>query len=89
MAAILHSLADDDVTVFESPDPATIYCYSPGICRCPDVRLIASCDLGGPGVLHLNGPRSRLDRFGLRSQGKIYTSDDRGKTWTWRVDFPF
>ncbi len=86
---MLRPLANDYVTVYASPDPAAIYCYSPGLCRCPTGRLIATLDLGGPGVLRLSGPRSRLDRFGLRSQGKIFTSDDHGQTWTWRADFPF
>ena len=25
----------------------------------------------------------------LRNQGKIFTSDDHGRTWTYRADFPF
>lgn len=86
----MQPLADAFVTVFASPDPATIYCYSPGICRCPDGRLIATLDLGGPGVQKLPGPKSvRTGDMGLPNKGKIFTSDDHGKTWTWRADFPF
>ena len=86
----MQFLADNFVTVFESPDPASIYCYSPGICRCPNGRLIATMDLGGPGVQHLPGPKSvRTGDMNLPNKGKIFTSDDHGKTWTWRADFPF
>jgi hypothetical protein len=86
----MKPLADSFVTVYESPDPPAIYCYSPGICRCPDGRLIATCDLGGPGVARLPGVKSvRTGDMNLRNQGKIFTSDDHGKTWTHRADFPF
>ncbi len=27
--------------------------------------------------------------MGLHNQGKVFTSDDHGRTWTWRADFPF
>jgi hypothetical protein len=83
-------LANEFVTVYESPDPSSIFCYSPGICRCLDGRLIATCDLGGPGVQNLPGVKSlRTGDMHLRNQGKIFTSDDHGKTWTHRADFPF
>jgi len=87
--ARVQPLADDFVKVFESPDPQNIYCFSPGIARCPDGRLIATMDLGGPGVRNLPGPKAERGDFGLPSQGKIFTSDDRGRTWAHRADFPF
>ena len=63
----IKPLADDYVTVCRSPDPKKVYCYTPGICRLPSGRLVATCDLGGPGI---KGPR-----------GRIFVSDDHGKTW--------
>jgi catechol 2,3-dioxygenase-like lactoylglutathione lyase family enzyme len=86
---MMQPLADEFVTVFRSPDPATIYCYSPGLVRCPDGRLVATLDLGGRGVAGLAGPKSRSGDLGLPNQGKVFTSDDRGKTWMHRADFPF
>lgn len=86
---MIRLLANDYIPVFASPDPATIFCYSPGLARCPDGRLIATLDLGGPGVAGLPGPKSAHGDFGRPNQGKIFTSDDRGQTWVHRADFPF
>jgi hypothetical protein len=82
-------LANDFVKVFESPDPQNVFCYSPGIARCPSGRLIATLDLGGSGVRKLPGAKAVHGDFGSPSQGKVFTSDDHGKTWKHRVDFPF
>ena len=86
---MIQPLANDFTLVYESPDPATIYCYSPGLARCPDGRLIATLDLGGPGVTSLPGTKSEHGDFGRPNQGKVLTSDDRGRTWVRRADFPF
>ncbi|HLV33589.1 MAG TPA: sialidase family protein [Spirillospora sp.] len=83
-------LANDFVTLYESPDPAGAYCYTPGIIRLNSGRLIATMDLGGPNVDSLNPPVSfpRAER-GFTFVGKIFTSDDGGQTWVHRADFPF
>ena len=47
-------LANDFVTVYESPNPPGAYCYSPGIIRLDNGRLVATMDLGGPEVDKLN-----------------------------------
>jgi len=80
-------LADKFVKIYESPDPKQVYCYSPGIARCPTGRLIATMDQGGPGVGKLPGVKRKRGRWLWR--GKVFTSDDHGKTWVHRVDFPF
>ena len=85
----VRPLANEFVTVFESPDPKTCYCYSPGLMRCGSGRLVATMDLGGPGVAKLPGPKHGSKARGRSWQGKIFTSDDRGKTWAHRADFPF
>ena len=80
-------LANEFVTVFESPDPAAIYTGSPGLCVCPDDRLVGTLDLRGPGVVQLPGIKTD---YGNRAwQGKVFTSDDRGRKWSQRADFPF
>jgi len=50
--------------------------------------LIATDGLRGEGVEKLPGPKC-LWRPGIHLQGKIFTSDDRGRTWRHRADFPF
>ena len=48
----IRPLADDFVTVCRSPDPKTVYCYTPGICRLDSGRLVATCDFGGMITFH-------------------------------------
>ncbi len=82
-------LADDHVTVFESPDPQRVFAYSPGLARLSGGRLVATLDLGGEGVADLSGRRFRHPRTGAAWQGRVYTSDDGGQSWSFRRDFPF
>jgi len=77
-------LANDYVTIFGSPDPATLCTYSPAICRCPDGRLIATLDLCGK----MTGAHGEADGETFQ-QGKVFTSDDGGSTWQHRADHPF
>ncbi len=83
----VHPLAQEFVKVYESPDPKRVYCYSPGLARCPDGRLVATMDLGGAGVKDLPGIKAKRGKALWR--GKVFTSDDHGETWTHRTDFPF
>ncbi len=83
------TLADEYVTVFESPDPAQIFTYSPGIVRTVNGRLVATLDLGGPGAAGLPGARYDHGEAGWSWQGRVFTSDDGGVTWTHRANFPF
>ncbi|MEA1951800.1 MAG: sialidase family protein [Planctomycetota bacterium] len=78
-------LAQDFVKIYESPSPKDVYCYSPGLARCPNGRLVATMDIGGRGVSKLPG----LKRGKTLWRGKVFTSDDHGKTWTHRTNFPF
>ncbi len=77
LSGAVTPLAQDYVVVYESPDPLGIYCYTPGLAVLPGGRLVATIDRGGPGI----------KKGDLR--GKVFTSDDGGKTWIHRVDFPF
>ena len=80
-------LGQDYVAVYESPNPDSVYAYSPGITRLPNGRLIVTMDQGGPGLDQLPGVRK--EGKNKRSwRGKIFTSDDHGRTWTWRQDMP-
>lgn len=84
----IRPLANDYVVVFESPDPGKVFCYTPGICRLESGRLIATLDLGGPGVASLPGPKADVCTERGSWQGKILTSDDGGQSWRLRAEFP-
>ncbi|MBE1445896.1 sialidase family protein [Paenibacillus sp. OAS669] len=71
----MKPLADEFIKIYESSEPSSVYCYSPGLVRLASGRLVATMDLGGPGM--------------KQPIGKIFTSDDKGKTWVHRGDFPF
>ena len=74
-------LIADEQILFESPDPAGIYCYTPAILVGENRRLIAAVDLGGPGTAALEGPRSRTGDYQAGNQIRIFLSDDGGESW--------
>ena len=76
----------NEAVVYESPDPETVYAYSPGLAVLPSGRLLATMDQGGPGVKDLPGIKVAPD--GKIWKGKVFTSDDRGRTWQHRTDMP-
>jgi hypothetical protein len=79
-------LADDFTVIYESPDPESVYAYTPGIVRLSTGRLVVSMDQGGKGLANIPGMTKTPEGKFLR--GKVYTSDDHGKTWTHRADTP-
>lgn len=87
----IRPLAQDGTVIYRSPDGMRIHAYSPGICTLPSGRLIATNDLGGPGVTDLPGPKSQRGALeGQHSwQGNIFISDDHGSTWQQQHSFPF
>jgi len=74
----VRPLANEGIIVYRSPDPKRLFCFSPGLARCPNGRLVAVFDLGGPAAHELK--QSDPDF----TQNRIYTSDDHGQTWTHR-----
>lgn len=81
-------LANAYTRVFESPDPARLFCFSPGLCALPGGRLVATFDLGGPGAAGLDGPKG-LSRTGKPAQARVALSDDGGASWRQRASLPF
>jgi len=79
----VQPLAQEHSVVCESPDPARIFCYSPGLCRLSSGRLLATMDFGGPGVTGLPGPTGQ--RYGGPHQGRFFTSDNGGENWQERA----
>ena len=74
MTSPLPLLAQEPVTVYESPNPQGVYAYSPGIVRLASGRLVVTMDQGGPGVDAL--PEVLAPGDDHRWIGRIYTSDD-------------
>lgn len=80
----VRALANDYTVVYESPDAANVYAYSPGLVQLPGGRLVATMDQGGRGVAKL----PNIKRDGLTWRGRIYVSDDGGETWQFKSDSP-
>jgi len=88
LAERVGELAREYVTVYESPDPGNVYVYSPGIAVLPNGRLVATLDMSGPGIDGIPGEKRRIEG-GKLWLGKVFVSDDKGRTWQYRTDFPF
>lgn len=82
-------LADNFVILYESPDPERVFACSPGITRLDNGRLVATLNLGGPGAAELPATKYRRGKIGQSWQGRVFTSDDGGISWTHRADYPF
>lgn len=78
-------ISGSESVVYESPDAPKVYAYSPGLVRLDTGRLVATMDQGVRDTRKL--PDLKVVD-GKRWTGKIYTSDDRGATWTHRSDMP-
>ena len=82
----IKPLAQDFTAVYTSPDAEAVRCYSPGLARCPNGRLIATMDLFGPGLEQLPGIKGDLGNRIV--QHKAFVSDDHGRTWRHVLDAP-
>ena len=68
-------LLDPSPTVlYESPDPANLIAYSPGLAVHPDGTFIATMD-------HEHTLKGETCPDGSPMKGRIFTSTDRGETW--------
>ena len=76
----MKRIADERV-LFESPYPEAVFCYTPSLCRGFDGRLLAGFDLGGPGTVRLEGPRSDSGDCASGNQFRVLLSDDDGAGW--------
>lgn len=83
----IRPLADDYVSIVESPDPSSIFCFSPGITVTETGRLIVTMDFGGPGVADYYGIEPKQDIYAFT--GRIFVSDDKGKSWKQTGEFPY
>ena len=72
--------------LYRSPTPESVYAYSPGVCILPNGRMIATMDLGGPGVHELDGVKGTIGK--IQVKGKIFISDDGGESLRFITDTP-
>ncbi len=85
----MKPLAKDYTIVYRSENSNELFCYSPGLCKTSNGRLIATLDLGGPGVKKLDCRKSTVGDFAGGNVGKCYFSDDGGISWTFATNFPY
>ncbi len=83
----MKHLADEFVPMVTSPSPQDVFCYSPGIARLKSGRLIGTMDFGGPGVSRMTGSVGHSAEGNFQFLGKVFLSDDGGKTWTQTATF--
>lgn len=85
----IQPLAQTHVVIDRSPDAKKIFLGTPGIVVGPDGCLLATVDLFGPGVDQVPWPKGILPGSGGAVVGKIFLSQDDGKTWTLTATYPF
>ena len=83
---LMEKIGKQISVLFRSATPETVYAYSPGICVLPGGRLIATMDLGGPGVSELDGIKGSVGTAQVK--GKIFLSDNGGESWRFITDTP-
>jgi hypothetical protein len=79
--AVIPILDPSPAVLYESPDPANIIAYSPGLAVFPDGTFIATMD-------HEHTLKGEMCPDGNPMKGRIFTSSDRGKTWVQRGVMP-
>lgn len=74
-------LIASEKVITRSPDPESIFLYTPALTEGLDGRFIAAVDYGGPGTWKLDGPKSDRGDYEAGNQVRVFLSDNRGKTW--------
>ena len=64
-----------------SPNPDSIFLYTPGIVEGFDGRYVVAVDYGGPGTYALDGPKSDFGDYKAGNQIRVLLSDDKGRSW--------
>lgn len=77
----VRALDNEGQVLFRSPDPQGIFTYDPGLAICPNGRLIATYAIGGKNADAIKPVKGKGRAF-------VYTSDDHGKSWDYRMNFP-
>jgi hypothetical protein len=75
------ALVAGEQVIATSPQPDSIFLYTPGIVEGFDGRYVVAVDYGGPGTYTLDGPKSDFGDYKAGNQIRILLSDDKGRTW--------
>jgi hypothetical protein len=70
-------VGEDVATLIDTGDPKNQYTCSPGLCVCPNGRLIATAGIRGKLEEKSDGHQDTAFH-----DGYVYISDDKGQTWT-------
>ena len=76
-----RTLLGTESVIAVSPDPDSIFLYTPGIVQGLDGRYVVAIDYGGPGTYKLDGRVSDFGDYKAGNQIRVLLSDDKGKTW--------
>ena len=68
----MNTISQPEKVLWESTNPESIFCGSPGICRLSSGRIVAIYAERGPGVA--------IEKTGNRT-GHVLVSDNHGETW--------
>ncbi|MDX1359041.1 MAG: exo-alpha-sialidase [Clostridia bacterium] len=80
-------LAQDHIRINDNSGTG-LFSYSPGICMGINGRIIVTSGTSGIDEL-MNDYKIKARRYGRWFQGRIYASDDKGKTFVQKGEFPF
>ena len=75
------ALVAGEQVIAVSPQPDSIYLYTPAIIEGFDGRYVVAVDYGGPGTYALDGPKSDFGDYRAGNQIRVLLSDDKGKSW--------
>ena len=74
-------LIGSEQVIAVSPNPDSIFLYTPGIVEGFEGRFVVAVDYGGPGTYALDGPKSDFGDYKAGNQIRVLLSDDKGRTW--------
>ena len=83
----LDYIANDFVAIYEAEYPDVMCAGLPGIAVLKTGRIVVNLEVSSAKEGLIDGERAILPASEI--QGRIYTSDDRGRTWQRRVNYPF
>jgi hypothetical protein len=82
-------LAQDGTVVLQTSAADRVFAGSPSVVALPGGRIVVAVDQFGAGVRDLPGTKGKLTQYNRLLRGSIFSSNDKGQTWTHRADFPF
>ena len=75
------TLVASEQVIAVSPNPDSVYLYTPAIVEGFDGRFVVAVDYGGPGTYALDGVKSDFGDYKAGNQIRVLLSDDKGRTW--------